>query len=76
MTTIICPNCGQEMNRYGARKQFVSCPGCEMDLAISELDNWEDIYPTYEQVMGIEEEPDEDDTGEIYDEVFDELSRD
>ena len=62
---LICPNCGHSIDsdRYG----------CESD------EKYEKMYPTREEVCGIEEEDDEDEDnpyGETYDEVCGELDDD
>lgn len=64
--TLICPKCGHEcdIERYG----------------VEDDDEYEALYPTYEEFIGEyeddEEEEDEDDSGETYEEVFDELDDD
>ena len=73
MADILCPNCGQLM--YNIGRNTLHCSGCDLILDEDELDDWDDIYPTYEELMGIEEE-DNDDSGEKYEEVYDELHRD
>lgn len=69
---IYCPNCGSVMERYD-RGRMLICNSCGLDIPKDRLNDWEKLYPTYEEVMGIEpDEPDEDD-GETYEEVYGEL---
>lgn len=61
--TLVCSRCGHsiELDRYG----------CEDD------EEYEKMYPTKEELSGIEDEEDEDNPyGETYDEVCGELSDD
>lgn len=73
MADILCPNCGRLMYNIGGHT--LHCSVCDLILDDDEIDDWDDIYPTYEELMGIEEE-DDDDSGEKYEEVYDELHRD
>lgn len=50
MIEIHCPNCGNIMEEFG--QDYVVCHSCGIDFNKKDLDNWEDIYPTYEQVVG------------------------
>ena len=75
----ICSECGAVMEFEDKWEDVLICPecghsidsdryGCESDEA------YEALYPTEEEVLGYNE--DEDESDEIYDEEFDELSDD
>lgn len=72
---IICPNCGSVMEKYDHGRMLI-CNSCGLDIPKDRLDDWEELYPTYEEVMGIEPDEDEDDSGETYEEVYGELDDD
>ena len=62
-----------------------ACGKCRVQLKSGELEHkktlhltdeeYEAMYPTYDDLYGGYEERDEDDCGEYYEEVFDELTR-
>jgi transcription initiation factor IIE alpha subunit len=77
----ICPECGGQMEFENDLQLTLICTVCNHDMDYDHYgltdEEYEDLYPSYEDVCGTEdEEPDEDYTGETYDEVYDELSRD
>lgn len=79
-----CERCGEPMEWETEREDILVCPHCGYSVDWDQYgftdEEYEDLYPTYEELMereGIFEEDDEDDEnpeGEFYEEVYDELS--
>ena len=68
-----CPECGKIMNLV---KDILICPGCgctfNADDRYDESTDYEEYYPTREEIIGHGDDSDEDYTGEYYDPFFDE----
>ena len=80
-----CPQCGSDMQWENEWEDSLVCIACgySMDPEVYGLseEEYQDLYPTKEQVLGIaseEEEQwdDEEYTGEVYEEECGELSHD
>ena len=79
-----CPQCGCDMQWENEWEDSLVCISCgySMDPEMYGLtdEEYDDLYPTKEQVLGIgdDDDWDEDDeyTGEVYEEVCGELSHD
>ena len=79
----VCNECGSTMEFEDEWKDVLVCPECghSVDLDYYGSENEEDydaLYPTYEEVAGYEEEDDDEENeyGETYDEVCGELDND
>lgn len=77
----ICSKCGAHMKFEDKTQDTLICPKCghSIDYERYGFENDEDydaLYPTKEEVLGNEDDEDEEDTGERYDEVCGELSDD
>lgn len=75
----ICPECGNKLVFEDSSEDFLVCENCGYDVATERYgltdEEYEAMYPTYDDLYGGYEERDEDDCGEYYEEVFDELTR-
>lgn len=73
----ICPSCGGQMEFEDSYESMLVCPSCgeSMDLDDYGTEGGDLLYPTMEDVLGIdnEDDEDEDDSGEWYDDVCGEL---
>lgn len=80
----ICDECGGPMEFENEWRDTLVCPKCGNSMDIDHYgltdEEYEDLYPTEEEVLGIAGEDDEIDEdnpyGETYDEVCGELSDD
>ncbi len=75
-----CSECGEKMEFEDENEEILICIKCghSVDLEHYGLENEEDyesLYPTKEEVIGYDED-EEKDTGEYYEEEYDELSHD
>lgn len=78
--TYICPECGAELAWESEWEDSLVCLNCGFSIDPERYgltdEEYEDLYPTMEQVLGIADDDEEDDdeyTGETYDEVCGEL---
>ncbi len=75
----ICSKCGGKMEFEDKWEETLVCPACGHDVAVERYgmendEEYEAQYPTREEVVGYEDDKDEDDyCGETYDEVCGEL---
>ncbi len=75
----ICSKCGGKMEFEDEWENTLVCPQCGHDIDLERYgfesdEEYEALYPTKEEVLGYEEDEDEDNEyGETYDEVCGEL---
>lgn len=78
----ICSECGALMEFEDEYRDTLVCPECGYSIDLDHYgfendEEYEDLYPTREEVLGYDEEGSEDEYhGESYDEVYGELSDD
>ncbi len=76
----ICSECGELMIFEDENEDTLVCPNCGHDEDSDHYgltdEEYENLYPTKEEVCGYEDDDDEEDeyNGESYDEVYGELS--
>ena len=74
----ICSQCGANMEFEDEWEDTLVCPKCGHDIDVDRYgcerdEEYEALYPTKEEVVGYDEEEDDDECGETYDEVCGEL---
>jgi len=73
-----CSKCGSRMEFEDDDHSSLICPNCGHSIDIDDYDHenedYETLYPTKEDVLGYEE--DDEDESETYDEVYGELDDD
>lgn len=71
----ICPDCGDKMTYEDEWEDILICPACGNSMKLEEYgaedEEYENLYPTYEELTGEYDEEEED--GEYYEEVYNEL---
>lgn len=76
-----CSECGKSMEFEDEWEDILVCPHCGHSVELEEYgceneEAYENLYPTREEVLGVEEDEEEDEDnpeGETYDEVCGEL---
>ena len=71
-----CPQCGAQMEWENDNEETLVCPQCGNSIDSDHYgftdEEYDSLYPSKEEVCGYKDD-DEDDCGESYDEVYDEL---